>query len=117
VDLNIQNTPFTALLPYLDEMNSLYHIYERVMELKRTRKELHPVMRAFAWIYVFYGYARDIGFNLFTASKIFNDRARELTFTARLKRYRRRGDKEQAAIAEFLCDQWLDMRDPSGDHC
>lgn len=117
MELNIKNTPFTALLPYLDQINSLYHVYERVMYLKRLRDELHPLTRAFAWVYVFYGYIRDIGFNLFVAPKIFGDRARELTLTARLKRYRKEGTGENAAIAEFLCDQWLDQRDPSGDHC
>jgi hypothetical protein len=117
VELNVKNTPFEALLPYLDSINNLYRVYVKVMQIKKNRDNLHAGWRVVAWIYVTYGYIRDIWFNLTTASKIFNDSAQELTFTARLKRYRKEGDKEQEAIAEFLCDQWLDQVDPSGDHC
>ena len=96
--LTTDNAP-AALHPWLEELNALYAIYVKVMDLKRRRDELHGRRRAGAWLYVGYGYARDVWFNLTTASKIFNDRARELTLTARFKRYRKTGTPEQAALA------------------
>lgn len=110
------NTP-TPLHPWLDELNALYAIYVNVMDLKRRRDDLRGLGRVWAYLYVAYGYACDVWFNLTTASKIFNDCARELTLTARFKRYRKSGTPEQAALAEFLCDQFLDQADPDGDHC
>ena len=62
-----------------------------------------------AWVYVGYGYLRDVGFNLVTATRIFRDPPREITFTARMTRYRLGSNREHAAIAEFLCDEWLDQ--------
>ncbi len=114
--LTTQNSP-AALHPWLKELNALYAIYAGVMALKRRRDQLHGRRRVGAYLYVAYGYVRDVWFNLTTASKIFNDRARELTVTARLKRYRKTGTKAQAALAEFLCDQVLDQADPDGEHC
>ena len=116
MNLTKKNTP-TQLHPYLDQINSLYEIYLNVMWLKKNRDKLSTFKTFTAWLYVFYGYLRDVGFNLWTGTKIFKDPPREFTFTARLKRYRNGNDKEKAAMAEFLCDSWLDQGDPDGDHC
>ena len=128
--LTVRNTPL-LLHPYLREINALYAIYIRVMDYKRRRADLTWAELAVARVYVGYGYVRDVWFNRTTATRIFRDRPRELTFTARLKRYRASvlripGDvfrpatpteQEHAAIAEFLCDKWLDQADPDGNHC
>lgn len=114
--LTKKNSP-ALLHPYLEEINSLYRVYVRVMDLKRARKDSGGMWRVKAWAYVLYGYVRDIVFNLTTASRIFNDSAQELTFTARLTRYRNGEDREKKAIAEWFCDTVLDKVDPSGDHC
>jgi hypothetical protein len=114
--LTPDNSP-SPLHPWLDALNALFVIYVRVMEMKRHRDQLRGRSRVAAYLYVAYGYARDVWFNLTTASRIFRDPPRELTVTARLKRYRKTGTKEQQALAEFLCDQVLDQADPDGDHC
>jgi hypothetical protein len=114
--LTPENTP-SALHPWLDSLNALYDIYVRVMLLKRKRAELRGLSLAAAYGYLAYAYARDVWFNLTTATRMFCDPAREFTFTARLKRYRAGGTTTQAAIAEFLCDELLDQADPDGDHC
>lgn len=110
-----KNTP-KLLHPYLDELNHLYDLYFKVMDLKRSRDLLTKWERLKAYPFVLYAYYMDIRFNLFTATKMFKDRPKELTFTARLKRYRT-GTKEQQGISELLCDTYLDKVDPSGDHC
>ena len=114
--LTTRNTP-KVLHPYLDPINSLYNIYVRVMKIKKNRAKLNTFRTVKAWLYVFYGYARDMGFNWWTGTRIFKDLPREFTFTARLKRYRKGPDREKAGIAEFLCDTVLDAADPDGDHC
>ena len=119
--LTVRNTPL-LLHPYLPEINALYAIFIRVMDYKRRRADLTRAELVAAWIYTGYGYIRDVGFNLVTATRIFRDRPREFTFTARLKRYRvnppaTQTEQERAAIAEFLCDEWLDQADPDGNHC
>ena len=118
MELTRENSP-SLLYPYLKEINSLYQIYLKAMELKRRRDELGGVELVAAWSYVGYAYVRDVCFNLTTASRMFRDAAQlpKLTFTARLRGYRLGRDLEKAAIAEFLCDHWLDQADPSGDHC
>lgn len=113
--LTTENTPAPLHL-YLKELNALYRIYVRVMDLKRRRAEISGAELALDWLYVVYAYWRDVWFNLTTAARIFGEPAQELTFTARLKRYRQ-GNDEKAALAEFLCDQVLDEPDPSGNHC
>lgn len=116
MNLTAQNTP-APLHPWLEELNSLYRVYLKVMVLKEQRDTLSHIELMGAWCYVGYGYVRDVWFNLTTASRIFNDRARELTLTARLIRYRHGTDQAKAAIAEYLCDQVLDQGDPDGNHC
>ena len=116
MNLTVENSP-KPLHPYLEEINSLYRVYVRVMDLKRRRDTIQGIELAPDYAYVAVAYLCDIWFNWTTGVKIFNDRARELMFTARLKRYRLGDDKAKAAIAEFLCDEWLDEVDPSGDHC
>ena len=118
MELTRENSP-SLLHPYLEEINSLYQVYIKTMELKRRRDELGGIELIKAWAYVSYAYARDIWFNLTTASWMFRDAAQlsKLTFTARLRGYRLGRDLSKAAIAEFLCDHWLDQADPSGDHC
>ena len=114
--LTAANTPST-FHPWLDELNGLYEVYVRVMVLKGLRDQLHGAALLKGYLYAGYGYARDVWFNLTTASKIFNDCARELTVTARLKRYRKHGTLAQQVLADFLCDKILDAVDPSGEHC
>ena len=115
--LDRNNSP-ELLHPYLDEINDLYDVYLQVMHIKSIRDELKGREKIRAYLYVAYGYVKDIYFNLVTATRIFNDGPRELTFTARLKRYRQGdGPLWREAIAEFLCDSILDQGDPSGDHC
>jgi hypothetical protein len=116
VDLTTENSP-KALHPYLKEINSLHRVYVRVMDIKRRRDSIHGIELVRNYAYVVWAYVRDIWFNCTTAAQLFKERAREGTFTARLKRYRKGDDKEKAALAEFLCDHWLDQDDPSGDHC
>jgi len=111
-----QNMP-KQLYPYLGGLNSLYALYVQVMDLKRRKEQLDRWETFKAWGFVAYAYARDIAFNLVTGTRIFKDAPQEFTFTARLKRYRLGQDKEKIAIAELLCDQYLDQVDPSGDHC
>jgi hypothetical protein len=116
MNLTVENSP-KALHPYLVEINSLYRVYVRVMDLKRRRDTIRGVELALDYGYVAWAYGRDVWFNLTTGTRIFNDPARELMFTARLKRYRLGHDQAKAALAEFLCDEWLDEVDPDGDHC
>jgi len=106
-----------AGLPSLGWYDALYELYAQVMDYKRRRAELSGWKLAMAWGFVVYAYYRDMRFNFTTATAIFNDPAKELTVTARLKRYRKAGTQKQQALAEFLCDQVLDKGDPDGNHC
>ena len=118
MNLTQDNSP-ELLHPYLEAINSLYAVYIHTMQIKEKRDNLHAGELIAAWIYVIYAYSRDVWFNMTVANRIFKDRFtwNRLTFTARLKGYRKGTDLEKIAIAEFLCDQWLDQADPSGDHC
>lgn len=114
--LTEQNTP-SQFHPYLIELNRLYEMYLLVMDLKRNRASLSWWELLDAYIFVSWAYLCDVWFNLTTASKLFKDGPRELTLTARLKRYRKGADKEKIALAEFICDSLLDQADPDGEHC
>jgi hypothetical protein len=116
MDLTTENSP-KALHPYLKEINSLHRVYMRVMDLKRRRDSIHGTELMIDYAYVAWAYVRDVWFNCTTAARLFKEPAREWTFTARLKRYRQGTDKAKAALAEYLCDEWLDKDDPSGNHC
>lgn len=67
--------------------------------------------------FVLVGLFLDAFVNLVIAPIIFFDSPREWLVTTRLIRYRNCDSAWRRNIATFICDNLLDVFDPSGNHC
>lgn len=63
------------------------------------------------------GYALDIFANLVIATIIFMELPKELLVTDRLTRYNGGTYGWRSNVAKFVCEELLDVFDPSGMHC
>jgi hypothetical protein len=64
------------------------------------------------------GYALDFLANVFVATLVFVELPREALVTTRLKRHVNTPTSAwRTAIATWVCDEMLDVFDPSGNHC
>lgn len=104
---------------------TLFWMYRGVMWLKVRRDTLPWYIKAPCYLFVVIGYAADIAYNVVFGSIQFRDWPRELTFTARLKRYKYDIKRYKYDIytlgwrydlALRICAR-LDPYDPAGKHC
>ena len=100
----------------------LWFIYRIVMWLKQgaaaLRRRGGPAL-VLAGLFVAMAYLLDMAYQLTWGTILFLDFPRELTFTARLKRYRQGGGYAvfQRRFAGWFCETLLNPYDPSGKHC
>ena len=100
----------------------LWFIYRAAMWLKRLAADLRRrggLALLLAGLFVALAYLLDTAYQLTWGTLMFLDPPRELTFTARLKRYRRGGGYAvfQLRLADWFCETLLNPYDPSGKHC
>ena len=67
--------------------------------------------------FVVVGLLLDMFVNVVIAPIIFLDLPKELLLTTRLTKYRTCDSLWRRTIAAFICDNLLDVFDPSGNHC
>ena len=95
---------------------ALWIFYLAVMNLKRA-KDAGTLPRTALWFgypVLFAGLLIDLFVNVFVATFIFLDLPRELTMTARLKRYvRDQPGRWRAKVALWFAHNLLDVFDPS----
>lgn len=98
---------------------TLWVFYLAVMNLKRA-KDAGTIPRTALWFgypVLLAGLLIDLFVNVFVATVIFLDLPRELTMTARLKRYvREQPGTWRASVAVWFAANLLDAFDPSGKH-
>lgn len=108
-----------AILWPLAALYALWIFYLAVMNLKRA-KDAGTLPRTALWLgypVLFTGLLIDLFVNVAVATIIFLDMPRELTVTARLKRYvRERPGTWRASVAVWFAVNLLDVFDPSGKH-
>lgn len=66
---------------------------------------------------VIVGILLDILVNIFIATFLFLDLPRELMMTNRMIRYRKTDCGWRSKLSAWICDNLLDIFDPSGNHC
>jgi hypothetical protein len=71
------------------------------------------------WWAVLIGYVVDVLSNVFIATFVFWDPPKEWLVTDRLIRYKNdpKATTYQYTVAVFVCDELLDIFDPTGEHC
>jgi hypothetical protein len=109
----------TLLLATILFLWVFWYAYILVMGLYRAHlaKRLTPFTYALALPALLVGYAMDVLANLTIASVVFLEPPREWLVTSRLQRYIAHGTGWRAAKARWICDNLLDVFDPSGEHC
>ena len=80
-------------------------------------KKMNKLTWALGSPFIIFGIIADIFSNIVIAPFVFFDLPREPTVTGRLKRYHRQGSGWRYQIANFVCQNMLDIFDPTGDHC
>ena len=63
------------------------------------------------------GYIIDVVANLVIATSVFMELPKELLVTDRLTRYNEGNYGWRSKVAKFVCENLLDVFDPSGKHC
>lgn len=98
---------------------AFWYCYILVMGLYRAHLagRLNRFTYALALPALLVGYAMDVLANLTIASVVFLEPPREWLVTSRLQRYIAHGTGWRAAKARWICDNLLDVFDPSGNHC
>lgn len=98
---------------------AFWAMYVLVMGIYRAHlaKRLGPVTFCLSLPFVALGLAMDVCANLTVAALIFWERPREWLVTARLQRYVTQGSGWRFVIANWVCNNLLDVFDPSGEHC
>jgi hypothetical protein len=88
--------------------------YLALMNLKKVRHSLHPVAKAQAYVLLFIGYILDVVLNVTVGTVLYADLPRELLFTSRLQRLKRKGGW-RGDMARWMCDHLLNQFDVG--HC
>jgi hypothetical protein len=98
---------------------AFWAMYVLVMGIYRAHlaKRLTPVTLALSLPFVALGYVMDVLANVTVASAVFVEPPREALVTDRLKRHMQTGNGWRFALARYICDNLLDVFDPTGDHC
>ena len=100
-------------------LSAFYALYVLVMGIYRAH--LAGRVRWFKYIllgpFILLGLAVDVIANCTLAWVIFGEHPREWLVTTRLTRYIDSGDAYQKNLAKFICDELLDVFDPTGNHC
>lgn len=98
---------------------AFWAIYVLVMGIYRAHlaKRLTPVTLALSLPFVALGYVMDVLANVTIASVVFIETPREMLVTDRLKRHIEQGNGWRQSLASYICDNLLDVFDPSGNHC
>jgi hypothetical protein len=110
---------YLILLWPLASLYALWVFYLAVMNLKRAKDAgtLPRTALVFGYPLLIAGLLIDLFVNVFVASIIFLDLPRELTMTARLKRYvREQPGTWRASVAIWFASNLLDAFDPGGKH-
>lgn len=110
------------ILNFMNHTLGLWFVYRIAMWLKGAAA---PLKAAGGWklwlayLFIALAYLLDMAYTLIVGTILFLDPPRELTFTARLKRYRRGGGYAvfQLRLADWFCEKLLNPYDPSGKHC
>jgi hypothetical protein len=94
-------------------------MYVLVMGIYRAHlsHRLRGLVLVLSLPFVVIGFLMDVFANLTIASLVFLEPPREWLVTSRLQRYIAHGTGWRAAKARWICDNLLDVFDPSGDHC
>ena len=95
-------------------------LYVLVMGLYRAHlmKNLTKLTYVLGAPWLILGLAFDFIANIFIATIIFLDLPREYLVTARLKRYIKDDPEEwRGKFSNWICNNLLDVFDPSGNHC
>lgn len=93
-------------------------LYVAIMAIKRAKDAGTAPVVALILGYpaLFAGLMFDFVCTIFIGTVVFIDLPRELTLTARLKRYNAEGSGFRYRITRWLADNLLDPFDPSGKH-
>lgn len=98
-----------------------FGLYVIVMGVYRAHLErlLRPQHWVLLWWAVLAGYIVDVLSNIFIAPFVFWDPPKEWLVTDRLMRYKNdpKATAYQKRCADFLCENLLDLFDPTGNHC
>lgn len=112
-------SPLTVFGITLAYLWSFWAVYVLVMGIYRAHisKRLGPVTFCLSLPFVAVGLIMDAFANMTIAALIFCEFPRELLVTARLQRYVGQGAGWRFTIANWVCNNLLDVFDPSGNHC
>ncbi len=111
--------PLTIFGMTLAYLWTFWAVYVLVMGIHRAHisKRLGPVTFCLSLPFVIIGLIMDAFANLTIAALVFFELPRELLVTARLQRYVGQGAGWRFTIANWVCNNLLDVFDPSGNHC
>ena len=117
----------TALLAFLSLLFGLlvylwifWGLFVLVMGLYRAHlnKKLTGIRFALAFPWIIVGYSVDIFSNVVIAPLFFFELPKELLVTGRLTRWKyTEKDTRQKRMAIYVCENLLDVFDPTGIHC
>ena len=101
----------------------LWFVYRIAMVCKKREAALRAGPRwqlyaAYLWLAA--GLVLDVVYNVVVGTILFLDLPRELTLTARLRRYRADASTHidlRYRLATFICTRLLNPYDPGGSHC
>lgn len=112
-------TMLDLVLCSLASVYALWAFYLASMALVRARADGRLGTPAFSLglPIVAVGLLLDCAVNLTVASLLFLDAPRELLVTRRLKRYHAQGSGWRTRLAAYVCKNFLDQFDPTGEHC
>lgn len=112
-------SPLTAFGITLAYLWAFWAIYVLVMGIYRAHisKRLGPVTFCLSLPFFAIGLIMDVFANMTIAALVFCEFPRELLVTARLQRYVGQGSGWRFTIANWVCNNLLDVFDPSGNHC
>jgi len=93
--------------------------YVLIMGIYRAKlaNRLTPVTLVLSAPFVILGFCIDVIANLVIAPIVFLDLPKELLVTTRLQRYIKENTDWRHSIAAYVCDNLLDVFDPTGNHC
>jgi hypothetical protein len=98
---------------------AFWGMYVLVMGIYRAHlsHRLKGLVLVLSLPFIVIGYLMDVFANVTIASLVFLELPREWLVTSRLQRYIAHGTGWRAAKARWICDNLLDVFDPSGEHC
>lgn len=108
-----------AIIYLLAFLWAFWAMYVLIMGIYRAHlaKRLTAVTLCLSAPFIVLGYLMDVIANLTVAALVFLELPRELLVTSRLSRYVAQGHGWRFKAANWICNNLLDVFDPSGDHC